>query len=497
MIKAIPISQWLSMPAVRKLKGPALSAVRALTLSLADEPIASAACLSISLEKGGVSLVYAKRFLSSYKILHFKTYNFRQGAYPDANEVASAAIMFLNEKDLKVAPVTLCIPKAWTITKVSEFPASVGDDLAAPIQYEMDRLTPFSPEEVFFDYRSLGASEGKVQFILSVTKTDTVKDYLDTLKSNGHIVNRLTSNPAALSALQSFSDRTKGRAKLLIEIADNYIETSVIIDGTLRNVVGSEVSSHETKAPAADKIISSNTARLEKEGMSPLLFVYFRDPDPRMKETLRAKLPAIRFMDEMGFGIKGIADKKDLYLHAVGGAVEALWPDAKALNLLSMGLRETTKKSYVLSALLAAAFMVLLTIFSVAPLWQEKELAGSMDKKINEIKKEAMSVEKIRQEIETMEDKISLVEDFHINETRRIILLKELTKIIPEDTWINRIRIAEDNVELYGYSEAATKLIPKIEASKYFMNVEFASPTMRDARMDMDRFAIKAKVGEK
>ena len=406
MIKAIPISQWLSIPAVRKLRGLALSAVRVLTLSLADDPIASAACLSISLEKGGVSLVYAKRFLSSYKIMHLKTYNFKQGAYPNADEVASAVIMFLNEKGLKAVPVTLCIPKAWTITKVSEFPASVGDDLSAPIQYEMDRLTPFSPEEVFFDYRSLGASEGKVQFILSVTKTDTVKDYLDTLKSNGHIVNRLTSNPSALSALQNFSDRKKG-------------------------------------------------------------------------------------------GLKGLADQKDLDLHAVGGAVEALWPDAKALNLLSMGLRETTKKSYVLSALLAAAFMVLLTIFSVAPLWQEKELAGSMDKKINEIKKEALSVEKIRQEIETMEDKVSLIEDFHINETRRIILLKELTKIIPEDTWINRIRIAEDNVELYGYSEAATKLIPKIEASKYFMNVEFASPTMRDARMDMDRFAIKAKAGEK
>ena len=496
MIKSIPISQWLSIPAVQKLKGLALSAVRMLTLSLADDPIAPATCISISLEKGGLSIVYAKRFLSGYKILHLKTYNFKQGDYPDANEVASALKMFMDEKGLRTAPVTLCIPKGWTITRASEFPASVGDDLSASIQYEMDRLTPFSSDEVFFDYRSYGISEGKIQFILSVTKTDTVKDYLDTLKSNGYIVNRLTSNPSALCTLQNFSDRNRDRTKLLLEIADNYIETSVIVNGMVRKVFGSDIQT-ETKTSTVDKIISSNTDRLKKDGVSPLVLVYFRDPDPRLKEALRVKLPSTRFIDEMSFGIKGIADKKDIHIHALGGALEALWPDANALNLLSQGIRVVPKKSYVLSAVIAALFMVLLAVFSVAPLWQEKELAGSMDKKINEIKKEAMSVEKIKQEIGTMEDKISLIRDFHINETRRIILIKELTKIIPEDTWINRTRIAEDNVELYGYSEAATKLIPKIEASKYFVNVEFASPTMRDARMDMDRFAIKAKIEEK
>lgn len=497
MIKSIPINQWLSSPIVQKLKGLAASAASVLTLSLADEPIAPAACLSISLAKGGASLVYANRFLSGYKILHMKTYTFKQDNYPDAGEVASAVTMFLNEKGLSTAPVTLCIPRAWTITKASEFPASVGDDLSASIQYEMDRLTPFSSDEVFFDYKSLGTSEGKVHFILSLAKINSVRDYIDTLKGSGHIVNRLTSNPSALSALHNFSDRNKARTKLLLEISDNHIETSVIINGAVRSVIGSDIPPNGSKGPVAEKIISSNTERLKKEGMSPIIAVYFRDADPRTKEALRTKLPSIRFLDEMDFRIKGITNKKEIYLHALGGAVEALWHDAGALNLLSNGTKVIEKKSYLLSALLAGVFLVLLTVFSAAPLWQEKELAKSMDKKISEIKKEAMSVEKIRQEIEAMDDKISLIEDFQKNEIRRIVLLKELTKIIPDNTWINRIRITEDSIELYGYSEAATKLIPKLEASKYFMNAEFASPTMRDSKMDMDRFAIKAKTERK
>ncbi len=73
-------------------------------------------------------------------------------------------------------------------------------------------------------------------------------------------------------------------------------------------------------------------------------------------------------------------------------------------------------------------------------------------------------------------------------------LLKELTTILPKNTWLTRARITDTTVEIEGYASSATELLPKLEASKYFKKSEFASPTFRDARMNADRFIIRMEI---
>ena len=39
-----------------------------------------------------------------------------------------------------------------------------------------------------------------------------------------------------------------------------------------------------------------------------------------------------------------------------------------------------------------------------------------------------------------------------------------------------------------------TGILPKLEDSRYFKKVEFASPTIRDTRLKADRFIIKMEI---
>ena len=72
--------------------------------------------------------------------------------------------------------------------------------------------------------------------------------------------------------------------------------------------------------------------------------------------------------------------------------------------------------------------------------------------------------------------------------------MKELTKILPDKTWLTRVRVTEDSVELEGYAASATAIISKLENSRYFQKAEFASPTFRDQRQNNERFVIKMEL---
>jgi Fimbrial assembly protein (PilN) len=66
--------------------------------------------------------------------------------------------------------------------------------------------------------------------------------------------------------------------------------------------------------------------------------------------------------------------------------------------------------------------------------------------------------------------------------------------ILPKTAWVSRVRVTATSVDIEGYAVTATELIPKLEASKYFAKVEFASTTVRDPRMNADRFNIKMEI---
>ena len=73
-------------------------------------------------------------------------------------------------------------------------------------------------------------------------------------------------------------------------------------------------------------------------------------------------------------------------------------------------------------------------------------------------------------------------------------IVKEVTSVLPNTAWLTRLRISETQVDLEGYAGSATELIPKLEASKYLSRVELASTTVRDQRMNADRFVIRAEL---
>ncbi len=68
--------------------------------------------------------------------------------------------------------------------------------------------------------------------------------------------------------------------------------------------------------------------------------------------------------------------------------------------------------------------------------------------------------------------------------------LTELTLRLPDNAWVNRLMTQGDDIQIYGEAESATGLVPLLESSDLFQQVDFRSPTTRNEATGKDRFHL-------
>ena len=72
-------------------------------------------------------------------------------------------------------------------------------------------------------------------------------------------------------------------------------------------------------------------------------------------------------------------------------------------------------------------------------------------------------------------------------------VLRELTETIPETAWLTEFRLTDKGIQLSGYAQSASELIPFLELSPLFEDVVFLSASTRDPRQGKERFHIGLK----
>src|SRR3990167_4120959 len=72
-------------------------------------------------------------------------------------------------------------------------------------------------------------------------------------------------------------------------------------------------------------------------------------------------------------------------------------------------------------------------------------------------------------------------------------MLKELTTLLPDTTWLSRFELSGERVRLEGESAEASALIGLLEQSKTLQNVSYASPITSNPRTQKDRFSLIAE----
>jgi Tfp pilus assembly PilM family ATPase len=86
------------------------------------------------------------------------------------------------ETGIRKAEIALSVPKAWTVATIAEFPATIRENFQEAMQHELDRLTPFSPDEALHDFKILREAGERITVLVVAAKADIVMPYVDALR---------------------------------------------------------------------------------------------------------------------------------------------------------------------------------------------------------------------------------------------------------------------------------------------------------------------------
>jgi Tfp pilus assembly protein PilN len=468
-----------------------------LSFSAADRRISPRKNLCIVIEQHGLSVGYGSSSPFGIKIKGTKRFPSGEHPYPHPKELASAAMIAMEELGATGPDVTLSIPRAWTIIKTTEFPSTIKEEIANVVAYELDRLIPLRPEEALYDFRVLKEDKdtGKIVLVIAAAKAEIVNEYCGALKEKGISVNRVGINLSGIGAICGYTGM--GNAPIFLEIKNDGYEGALYLDNVVYRTFGGrfrdigEASRIETITQEIAPFIDA----VRQYGASPHIVILTNDHNGNVVETLKSKtdLPVTR-LDGANKHVLIPGQIDDISYTAAGGVIESLWPKAKGFDLLTKGHREHIGTPAALTVLLSLFIVALWVIYLVAPLSLERKKVEAIEQQINVKKGTVKEVEALGKRIKDLNGEIASIGGFKENRPMSINILRELTTILPKAAWLTRVRITGAGVETEGYAKAATELLSKLEASKYFGKAEFASPTFRDTRTQSDRFSIRMEI---
>jgi general secretion pathway protein L len=209
----------------------------------------------------------------------------------------------------------------------------------------------------------------------------------------------------------------------------------------------------------------------------------------RLLDTLRMNVQA----DDARDVVPGLSP-------AVGLALKGLDGVALDVNFIPLELRPKKKKNWSLIAGVMLIGLVFLGISSYAISFFVKErfYLAELNERIGALKGRVAEVEQMKEEIDAIEQKMEVVEKIKAGERSKLELLRELTETIPDDMWLTRFAYTDQKgkreIDLSGFANAASELIPILEKSKYFEDVKFKSSIVKDRSTEKEKFNVTATV---
>ena len=141
---------------------------------------------------------------------------------------------------------------------------------------------------------------------------------------------------------------------------------------------------------------------------------------------------------------------------------------------------------------LGIATLALLLLLIILPIWSARAESLRLKSEVSATTKIAREVQSMQEESEKLLHQARFLQDKKHTEPVLVDALEELSRVIPDGTWLNGLQFNNRRIIIQGQSPSASSLIQRIEASAFFQNVSFVSPVTKDTANGLERFQIAA-----
>lgn len=170
-------------------------------------------------------------------------------------------------------------------------------------------------------------------------------------------------------------------------------------------------------------------------------------------------------------------------------------PECEGFNLLPEGERPTYVYARArLNWILAGVAALVLGVIMVQSLYLRGQTVERLQAEVAELRQEADAVMDLQRQLEDSLVAANFLADRRRRQPVIIQVLDEISRVLPNDMWVNQLQIRDDEVLMMGLADGSQRLIEIINDSPLLDDAEFRGSINVDPATGQERFNLRATI---
>ena len=387
---------------------------------------------------------------------------------------------FVRKQKLFAARVFLTLPHDKGVVRQMEFPVEVKEKLKSAVALQVETLSPWPVNEIYWDVSEEQPTKGARTFsaAVGIVPRDVLDPWISFFKSVG-----LPLSGAALSSLACahgvatiWNDSVP---TLVAGCETDYVEGALVQGTRLVSITTRGSDTTQTLQSVVERLLS--TARVGS-------------PDNVRIIAYGAAAESLGSFVVVRIPIEGAGPDSFKSFGAISAALSAMKRSAFSANFIPPELRFRRSLLQLVPTYVLIAVICLLGIAMLLREPYQYMLYGAvLDDEIRKISTGANQVSLQETALNQLSEKYrALVGHFRVRDMT-LESLKELSRILPPTTWLTAFNYQDGSFSISGLAQSASEIQKVVEDSPLFKDVQFTSSVTRDAN-GQDRFSLKASI---
>jgi general secretion pathway protein L len=473
--------------------------------------------IGIEIREDAMILVHLRRTLKETKVQNSLILPLSFPLSPEAEaDVVDSLKRFLHHNSVKPERIVVGIPRKSVILKSMEIPSLEKKNIPQLLEYEIERHLPFKPEEIYYDFEVIEKTGENLYRVLLVAvkkeMIDSLRDLFERVPIRPMIFD--LSSFAIFNALRFGNGFSEDMIEAIIFLGSKDVELEIVQGGLLmysRSLGLKDEDSVGELSTELESAISTIDAKGKEKKFNKVILSGPGALRPGLIESIKEKISSDTRMEDLSNKVTmRPMEPQDRYtlIPAIGLALRGLGEVGLKINFLPHGPEiERGKRGLSLAIILTGIVIFLGLTIIVSGVSKDSFEMRDIEKKMASLKPEATAIEKIQVEIKKIEEKRMILDKVEENDLSKLDILAELTRVIPPEAWLVSLDYTETQEQqkgareangkikreiiISGFATSASKLIPLMEDSPIFENVEFAG-SITSGVDGKERFRIKA-----
>ncbi len=375
---------------------------------------------------------------------------FSRDGEPKRFKDVESFLVWLRGLDGKPVVYTV-LPSSILLHAKMEFPKGISGNLGKVVSLHIQDAVPFELDEIYYTFMPMEGDGGNFHVWISYLKREVLDPILDGIREAGAKVGGVFP----LSYLVcTVGENTQEERLELVELKEDVYEAVLVSpDGRIKNILPSDP---ERLSQVVDLMFPEGGLSTFKRDSNFIPFV--------LDGCLRLLMnPLKRFPHFIPLPVKRTVSVPTRYL----------------------------------------LYLLLLLPLLVGPAMVQRGNVR-LEAKLQLLRKEKSKVQKELEYCESVLDKEKqkknlsrFVENFKKGVAYdKLLVLYELTRFLPENTWVEWVNIDTKRVRLRGVSNSALDTVSNLEKSPLFKGVRLTSSITKDRRTGKERFSAEMRIEE-